>query len=83
MLMLSNSFQEIISFVISSHQIITYREEVYSEHCQTFKMEHCAKRIIPKCSCKIRHFQSGRRGGRGGGGGGGGGGGVHGTMALQ
>ena len=55
MLMLSNSFQEIISFVISSHQIITYREEVYSEHGQTFKMEHCAKRIIPKCM-ELWHF---------------------------
>ena len=31
--------------------------EAYSEHYQTFKMEHFAKRIIPECRHETRHFQ--------------------------
>ena len=75
MLMLSNSFQEIISFVISSHQIITYREEVYSEHCQTFKRSIVQKESFLSAVAKSDIFRAEE--------GEGGGGGVHGTMALQ
>ena len=28
----------------------------YAEHCQTFKMEHFAKKIMPECRCATRDF---------------------------
>ena len=35
---------------------------MYSEHCQTFKMEFFAKRIMPECRCGTRKFsRQGRR----------------------
>ena len=34
---------------------------MYSEHCQTFKMEHFSKRM-PKCRCAIRNFPGKGRG---------------------
>ena len=30
--------------------------QTYSEHCQTFKMEHSVKRIMPECRCATRNF---------------------------
>ena len=36
---------------------------MYSEHCQTFKMERFTKRIMPECRCATRHFSGqGERG---------------------
>ena len=35
--------------------------DTYSEHCQTFKMERFAERIIPKCTCTTRYV-SGQKG---------------------
>ena len=29
---------------------------MYSKHCQAFKMERFAKRIMPDCRCTTRHF---------------------------
>ena len=34
----------------------------YSEHCHTFKIEHFAERIMPKCTCTTRNV-SGQKGG--------------------
>ena len=43
----------------------SYRDrETYPEHCQTFKMERFAKRIMPECRCATKNF-SGQRGGGG------------------
>ena len=36
--------------------------QMYSEHCQTFKTEHFAKRIMPECRCTTIYF-SGQKGG--------------------
>ena len=30
--------------------------QTYSEHCQPFKMERFANRIMPKCICATRNF---------------------------
>ena len=35
----------------------------YSEHCQTFKIERSAQRIMPGCSCATRNFSGEGKGG--------------------
>ena len=36
--------------------------QTYSEHCQTFKMEYFAKRIMPECRCTTRNVSEQGRG---------------------
>ena len=40
---------ELITEQLSTH--------TYSDHCQTFKIERFAKRIMPECRCAARNFQ--------------------------
>ena len=37
--------------------------QTYLEHCQTFRMEHFAKRIMPDCWCGIRNVSRQEEGG--------------------
>ena len=78
----SAEYARILNVPIAVHSIVSlykllssYRDrETYSEHCQTFKMERFAKRIMPECRCATRLF-SGQWGW--------GGWGVSGTRALR
>ena len=36
---------------------------MYSEHCETFKMEHFAKRITPECRWATTNFSGQEEGG--------------------
>ena len=41
----------------SLHKLLTVIEtKKFSEHCQTFKMEHFTKRTMPECRCATWNF---------------------------
>ena len=47
----------------SPHKLLSSYQDMYLEHCQTFKIERFAKRIMSECRCAIRNFSepAGRR----------------------
>ena len=48
---------DIVHSIRSLYKLLRSHQDRHdSEHCQTIKMDHFAKRIMPECSCATRKF---------------------------